>query len=106
MAAPELSSTVRVSGTGGTGFWAQRSIGIRSIPASAIAPRITLDSHHGIRFTFSTFEQRFKQLSHGLAMTGNNDFRSNLMKRNKDKSTLSETRVGNLQSGPADFEVA
>jgi hypothetical protein len=65
-----------------------------------------LDSHHRIRFTFPTFEQHLKQLSHGLAVPGNNDFRRNLMKRNKNKSTLSKTQVGNLQSGPADFEIA
>jgi len=39
-------------------------------------------------------------------MTGKNDFRRNLMKRNKNKRALSETRVGNLQSGPADLEIA
>jgi len=39
-------------------------------------------------------------------MTGNNDFRCNLMKRNEDKRALSKTRVGNLQSGPADLEIA
>jgi len=39
-------------------------------------------------------------------MTGNKDFWSNIMKRNEDKSALSKTRMGNLQSGPAYFEVA